>query len=76
MSNFKEPCPAPNCSRLGDFARGFCNFHYREFKKACIANGSWSRSVEIPKPVIPKFEWLGDEKALIEMTEQGEREKQ
>jgi hypothetical protein len=38
-----EPCPAPDCTQVGDFCRGFCSRHYREWRRACIANGSWGR---------------------------------
>ena len=52
-------------------ARNFCAKHYQQFKKACIANGSWGRDVETDAaPVRPKFEFEGDEEALI--AEQGE----
>jgi hypothetical protein len=69
-------CPAPGCTKVGDFARNFCNRHYLEFRAACIENGSWGRDAELPRPVIPKFEWLGDEQALIDRLEKEESEKQ
>jgi hypothetical protein len=40
------------------------------FKHDCIGNGSWNRSVPNPTPVIPHFEWPGDEDALAKLTEQ------
>jgi hypothetical protein len=68
-------CPAPGCDRVGDWARGFCNKHYCQLRNACIKNGSWpgSRNGKLPKPQPPKFEYEGDEAALIEMTEQREQ---
>lgn len=76
MSKCHEMCPAPGCKKVGDFARKFCSTHWHEFKKACIANGSWSRNVEVPKPELPKWVYEGDEQALIDQLEKDEREKQ
>ena len=74
MPAYTAKCHAPGCITVGDCARGFCARHWKEFRAACIANGSWSRATKLPSPIIPKFEYEGDEQALIEMTEQQERE--
>ena len=66
-------CVAPNCTLVGDFGRGFCSHHYAEFKKACVANGSWGRDPRIIEPERVKWEYLGDEQVLIQMNEQQER---
>jgi hypothetical protein len=76
MSKNKEICPAPGCTKIGNFARTFCSKHYLEFRRDCVANHSWSRDVEASPAALPPFEWIGDEQALFEMTERLEREKQ
>jgi hypothetical protein len=42
MAAYTAKCHAPGCTNVGNHARGFCIAHYREFKKACVENGSWS----------------------------------
>jgi hypothetical protein len=70
---FVEKCGAPDCTRLGDFARGLCAPHWKLFRAACIENKSWSsvgsKNPETPKPAIPPFEYAGDEQSLIERLE-------
>jgi hypothetical protein len=65
MSKCKEPCPAPDCNRVGDFARGFCSRHWHEWRRACIENGSWGCDAEVPRPAIKKWEYEGQEDELI-----------
>jgi hypothetical protein len=68
------PCPAPGCTRIGNFARNFCSTHYLEFRKACIENGSWRSGEPLANPiVIEHFQWEGDEDALAAMVEEQER---
>jgi hypothetical protein len=64
-----ERCVAPDCTRPGKFARGLCATHWKEFRRDCIANGSWQRSTPDPKPAIPRFEYAGNEQALIDRLE-------
>ena len=72
MSKRKEPCPAPDCTKIGDFARGFCSHHYLEFRAACKMNGSWYRGCEPPSPEIEHWQYENEqgEKELAEIAEQ------
>ena len=71
---FYDNCPAPGCTKLGSFARGFCTHHYLEFRKACKENGSWYTGEPLAYPiVIEHFEWEGDEDKLAAMCEENER---
>jgi len=74
MSKHTALCPAPGCTKVGDFARNFCSKHYLEFRKDCKANGSWYTSAPLPSPiVIVRFQWEGDEESLAEMCEEQEK---
>jgi hypothetical protein len=76
MPKSHERCPAKDCTKLGDFCRGFCSHHYLEFRKSRIALGIWGRNMPMPKPELPsRWEFEGDELALIAMTEEQERER-
>ena len=73
-----EPCPAPNCTKLGDFCRGFCSHHYLEMRKACIENGSrmnGDHEFRAPEP-LPRWEYQGREQELIDALEAQDRESQ
>jgi hypothetical protein len=78
-----ENCAWPGCTKLGDYCRGFCRPCFRIFREHCIANGSWGNRDDVAEavqrylhPELPPWEYEGNEQALIEMTEQQEREKQ
>jgi hypothetical protein len=74
MSNNKAICPAPGCTKIGNFARNVCSTHYLEFRKACIENSSWGSGNPLASPiVIPHFVWEGDENSLARMCEENER---
>ena len=79
---YPPPCAWPNCN-MPSVARGFCSRHYGEFKRHCVANGSWGNADDryeaqrrLTQPESEKWEWAGDEAALIALTEQREREQQ
>ena len=74
MAAYTAKCHAPGCTNVGDCARGFCGSHYNAFRKACIENGSWALR-GLPDPMIPKFEYEGDEQTLIDLLEKEDREK-
>jgi hypothetical protein len=64
MGQYTAICFAPNCTRIGNLARGFCAGHFREFKAACVANGSWSSKEDrdemqerMQQPERPKWEY-------------------
>jgi hypothetical protein len=74
MSNNTAICPAPGCTKIGNFARNFCSTHYLAFRKACRENGTWGSGLPLPNPVvIEKWEWFGSEDELAAMCEQQER---
>jgi len=74
-------CLTPGCPRLGTKCRGLCCRCFQSFRAQCVANGTWAdkklRAAALEKlihPEAPKWEWEGDEGALIAMQEQKERE--
>jgi hypothetical protein len=71
---FYDVCLAPGCTKLGNFARGFCSHHYLIFRRDCQENGSWKSGTPLASPiVIPHFVWEGDEDSLAAMVEEQER---
>ena len=79
MSKYTAICFAPNCTRIGDFARGFCAAHFREFKAACVSNGSWDNKEDrdemqerMQQRVIQKWEYEGREDELIAAQEKSD----
>ena len=76
MAAYKAMCHAPGCTKVGDCARGFCAKHWKEFRAACVANGSWGRNCKPPDPAIPKFEYEGNEQVLVDRLKKEESKKQ
>jgi hypothetical protein len=77
---FYERCPAPGCTKVGDFCRGFCCHCYLVMRAHCIANGSWGNGDhEFPSPEPPpKWEYEPTEQQvadLAELMENQERER-
>lgn len=70
---YPATCAGPNCSAPSR-VRGFCRTHYRLWKAACIANGSLIETTITSVPSRPKWEYEGDEDALIEPQEGNEHE--
>lgn len=50
--------------------------HWRDFKTACLKNGSWDRGVPVPKPELPHWTYENEkgEAELAAAVEAQERE--
>jgi hypothetical protein len=55
-------------------ARGRCRNHYDSLLKGFGVRGK-ALDEQLAAERVPHFEWLGDENALFEMTEQAEKER-
>jgi hypothetical protein len=75
-----EKCQAPNCTRLGNFAMAFCGPCWRDWRSACILNGSWGRgdhAALLPKPEPPPswtYENPAGEAELMDQCEQDDKQ--
>lgn len=75
-------CHAPNCTKPGDFFKGYCKQDFFRLRDHCQKNGSWAAAAERefeafladPPPTRPKWEYepTADDRILAEQIEQSQ----